>query len=68
MLYRSSQGHWLGALRERCPLLPTAEIALGTQMIQEGLYMSQDMGRQVTVEEVLAASVSKNTEVVGLYE
>ncbi len=30
--------------------------------------MSQDMGRQVTVEEVLAASVSKNTEVVGLYE
>ncbi len=68
MLYRSSQGHWLGALRERCPLLPTAEIALGTQMIQEGLYLSQDMGRQVTVEEVLAASVSKNTEVVGLYE
>ena len=67
MLYRSSQGHWLGALQGKCPLLPTAEIALGTQLIQEGLYLSAKLGRQVTTEEVIASSVSKNTEVIGLY-
>ena len=67
LFYRSSQGHWLGALQGKCPLLPTAEIALNTQLIQEGLYLSHDLQRQVTAEEVKAASVSKNTEVIGLY-
>lgn len=67
MFYRSSQGHWLAALQGKCGLLPTAEIALRTQLIQEGLYMSARLGRQVTTEEVIAGSVSKNTEVIGLY-
>jgi predicted dehydrogenase len=65
--YRNSQAHWIAALRGECPLLPTAEIALNTQLIQESLYLSARLGRQVTTEEVIAASTSKNTEVVGLY-
>ncbi|MDR3119857.1 MAG: Gfo/Idh/MocA family oxidoreductase [Clostridiales bacterium] len=68
MFYRSSQGHWAAALRGECELLPTAEIALNTQLIQESLYLSNKLGRQVTTDEVIASSVSKNTEVVGLYE
>ncbi len=68
MFYRSSQGHWLGALQGKCQLLPTAEIALSTQLIQEGLYLSSDLGRQVTTEEVVSSSVSKVAEVIGLYE
>ena len=68
LYYRSSQGHWLGALQGKCDLLPTAEIALNTQLIQEGLYLSAKLGRQVTAEEVISSSVSKNTEVIGLYE
>lgn len=68
MFYRSSQGHWAAALRGECPLLPTAEIALNTQLIQDSLYLSAKLGRQVTTDEVIAASKSKNTEVVGLYK
>jgi predicted dehydrogenase len=66
--YRNSQAHWIAALRGDCPLLPTAEIALNTQLIQESLYLSSKLGRQVSAEEVIAASVSKTTEVIGLYK
>ena len=66
--YRNSQAHWLAALRGECPLLPTAQIALNTQLIQDALYLSSRLNRQVTADEVIAASASKNTEVVGLYE
>ena len=68
MFYRSSQGHWIAALRGECELLPTAQIALNTRLIQDSLYLSHDLGRQVTTEEVIAASTTKNTEVVGLYK
>jgi predicted dehydrogenase len=67
MFLRSSQGHWIAALRGECELLPTARIALNTQLIQESLYLSDKLGRQVTAEEVIAASATKNTEVAGLY-
>jgi predicted dehydrogenase len=66
--YRNSQEHWAAALRGECPLLPTAEIALNTQLIQDSLYLSAKLKRQVTTDEVIAASKSKNTEVVGLYK
>lgn len=68
MFYRNSQAHWVAALRGACPLLPTAEIALNTQLIQESLYLSGKLGRQVTTAEVIAASKEKTTEVIGLYK
>jgi predicted dehydrogenase len=68
MFYRNSQAHWIAALSGECPLLPTAEIALNTQLIQESLYLSDKLGRQVTTGEVIAAGTSKTAEVIGLYK
>lgn len=61
--YDSSQQHWVAALQGRVPLLPTAELALETMLISEGIYLSEKLGREVTAEEVLAASVSTAIEV-----
>ncbi len=57
-VYGNSQSHWVAALLGRVPLLPTAEIALNTMLISEGIYMSQKMNREVTADEVKAASMS----------
>ncbi len=56
--YASSQAHWIAALQSTVPLLPTAEIALNTMLVSEGIYLSEERGREVTAEEVLEASVS----------
>ena len=56
--YNSSQRHWIAALQGRVPLLPTAEIALKTMLIQEGIYLSDRLGREVTAEEVETGSQS----------
>jgi predicted dehydrogenase len=58
-LYGSSQHHWIAALQGKVPLLPTAEIALNTMLISEGIYLSAQQGREVSAEEIVAASVSK---------
>ncbi|KEQ22421.1 Gfo/Idh/MocA family protein [Paenibacillus tyrfis] len=54
--YDSSQHHWIAALQGRVGLLPTAELALQTMLISEGIYMSDRLGREVTAEEVAAES------------
>ena len=56
--YDSPQHHWIAALQGRVPLLPTAEIGLQTMLISEGIYLSDKLGREVTVEEVEEQSVS----------
>lgn len=56
--YDGPQEHWIAALQGRVPLLPTAEIALETMLISEGIYLSDRLGREVTADEVLAHSVS----------
>lgn len=60
--YTSSQHHWIAALRKQVPLLPTADIALNTMLISEGLYLSQQWGREVSAEEVIRGS--KSTSIV----
>lgn len=57
--YDSPQHHWIAALQGRVDLLPTAEIALDTMLICEGIYLSHQLGREVTVEEVRSTSKSK---------
>ena len=57
--YESSQKHWVGALLGRVPLLPTAEYALNTALISEGIYLSSRHGRELTAEEIRAQSASK---------
>lgn len=59
--YESSQHHWVAALQGRVPLLPTAEVALNTMLISEGIYLSDKLGREVTAEEVIQASVPIQT-------
>lgn len=57
-LYDSSQHHWIAALQGKVELLPTAEIALNTMLISQGIYLSEKLGREVTADEVKEASVS----------
>ena len=61
--YRSPQHHWIAALQGRVKLLPTAELALHTMLISEGIYLSDQLGREVTAEEVLKASKSTAVKV-----
>ena len=44
-------------------LLPTAELALKTMLISEGIYLSSRLGREVTADEVREASVSTAVDV-----
>ena len=66
MVYRESQRHWIAALQGKCPLLPTAEIALNTQLIQEGIYLSSRQNRQVTSQEVKETSQSNSRFIPNL--
>lgn len=56
--YDSPQQHWVAVLQGRVKLLPTAEVALNTMLISEGIYLSDKLGREVTVEEVIKLSKS----------
>ncbi len=57
-LYANPQDHWIAALQNRVPLLPTAEIALNCMLISEGIYLSHTRQQEVTADEVREASVS----------
>ncbi|MCY3993535.1 MAG: Gfo/Idh/MocA family oxidoreductase [Caldilineaceae bacterium] len=57
-VYDSEQEHWIAAVEGRVELLPTAEIALNCMLISEGIYLSNQLGREVSAEEVREASVS----------
>jgi len=61
-VYNSPQHHWIAALRGEVELLPTAEIALNTMLISEGIYLSDRLGREVGADEV--REHSKSTAVV----
>jgi predicted dehydrogenase len=57
-LYGSSQQHWIRALQGKASLLPTAEIALNTMLISAGIYLSEQLGREVTADEIKEKSAS----------
>ncbi|WAH44571.1 Gfo/Idh/MocA family oxidoreductase [Alicyclobacillus fastidiosus] len=56
--YDSSQHHWIAALQGRVELLPTAEIALQTMLISEGIYLSDHLNQEVKADDVVAMSRS----------
>lgn len=62
-IYDSAQHHWIAALQGRVELLPTAELALNTMLISEGIYLSSKLGREVTVEEIREKSKSSSIAV-----
>jgi predicted dehydrogenase len=59
----SSQHHWIAALQGRVELVPSAELALRTMLVSEGIYLSDRLGREVSAEEVLAESKSSALEI-----
>ena len=54
----STQHHWVAVLQDRVDPLPTAELALNTMLISEGMYLSDQLGRELDVEEVMWQSQS----------
>ena len=56
--YDHPQSHWVAALQGRVPLLPIAEMTLNTMLISEGIYLSDQLGREVTAEEIRTSSQS----------
>ena len=42
--------------------LPTAEIALNTMLISDGIYLSGQKGRELTREEIISSSKSNAIE------
>lgn len=61
--YESSQHHWISALRGEVQLLPTAALALNTMLISEGLYLSHELGREVSADEVRERSLPRSLPV-----
>lgn len=57
-LYGSSQQHWIAALQGKVDLLPTAELALNTMLISQGIYLSEQRGEEVTLDEIKESAVS----------
>jgi predicted dehydrogenase len=56
--FDSPQKHWIAALQGRVELLPTAELALSTMLISEGIYLSHKLGREVSAAEIRELSRS----------
>jgi predicted dehydrogenase len=56
--YDSPQRHWVAIQQGRVPGIDTGGLALNTALISEGIYLSQQLGREVTPEEVRERSVS----------
>jgi predicted dehydrogenase len=61
--YDSSQEHWIATLQGRVEPVDSAALGLAMMRIAEGIYLSETQGREVTSEEVEAASVSTAIEV-----
>jgi predicted dehydrogenase len=57
-VYDGPQQHWVAAIQGRVALLPTAELALNTMFISQGIYLSEELGREVTADEILSMSKS----------
>jgi predicted dehydrogenase len=56
--FDSSQAHWAAALRGDVQLLPTCQIALNTMLVSEGIFLSGQLGREVTADEIVELSLS----------
>ncbi|MCL2160182.1 MAG: hypothetical protein FWH48_12305, partial [Oscillospiraceae bacterium] len=62
----SSQAHWINALLGRCELLPTAKIALETSLLQEGIFQSSSLNRELSADEVRSLAKSTAIEVPNI--
>lgn len=56
--YENSQTLWVGILRGECPPIDTASIALETMLVSEGIFLSNQLKREIGVDEIEALSKS----------
>jgi predicted dehydrogenase len=56
--FDGNQQHWVAVLRGQIPPLPSAEVGMNMMLIAEGIFLSQQLGREVTREAVVKASQS----------
>ncbi len=56
--YASPLHHWIAGLQGLVELLPTAELALASMLITEGIYLSEEKGKEVSSEEIQTLSKS----------
>jgi predicted dehydrogenase len=61
--YENPQAHWVAVLNERVELMPSAELALNTMLISEGIYLSDKLGRELSADEVKQYSQSQAIQV-----
>jgi predicted dehydrogenase len=57
-MYGNSQAHWVGVLRGECEPIDTANIALQTMLVSEGIFLSGRLNREVTADEIPELSQS----------
>ncbi|KTG11475.1 hypothetical protein AUR64_04270 [Haloprofundus marisrubri] len=57
-LWDSDLYNWICGLQEDRETIPTAEIALNSMLIMEGIYLSDERGREVSAEEIVDQSES----------
>ncbi len=60
----NAQRHWIASLQGVVEQLPSAELALNTMLISSGIYLSEQLGREVTADEVV--ELTKSTAIKGL--
>ena len=51
--------HWIGTIRGTVDPIPTAELALNSMLIMEGIYLADEFGRDLSADEVAEHSESK---------
>ena len=56
--HENSQAHLIAALRGECEAIDTAGLALDTMLVSEGIFLSNQLGHELTAEEIRELSVS----------
>ncbi|NCC47784.1 MAG: Gfo/Idh/MocA family oxidoreductase [Clostridia bacterium] len=56
--YQNSQAHWVGVLRGEIEPINTPEIALQTMLISEGIFLSDQLKREISADEIPELSQS----------
>ena len=54
--------HFVASIQEKVSPIPTAELALNTMLISEGIYLSQQLDHEVTSQEVISRSTSTSID------
>jgi len=71
-MYDESQAHWISVLRGDCEPINTAHIALQTMLVSEGIFLSGQLGREVTADEIpeicKSNSMKRQDTPVGVFE